>query len=299
MDDVQKQRLDQALKKVGLDALAADKPNDFKNVFEDAADYLPFVQDWVETELKRRDHTAELKRGGLKQLRNYVLTEYWNALRDHPHGMYYFRDFAREIFLDEEDVANALEYFDHEGILESIAIGSWSFSHSGRKLMEEYDDRMAEEAEAKKNPGPNAKESDSLRDVFVGHGRSDEYHKVITFLSSKFDVKGKSFEHYKVAGGQVIPTLEKLLQSCSVAIIVATAEDDSASGVRPRQNVVHEIGLFQGRYGFEKVAVLMERGTEDFSNIAGLVVIPFERGKIDLAFMELTDFMRKAGYPLA
>jgi hypothetical protein len=36
----------------------------------------------------------------------------------------------------------------------------------------------------------------------------------------------------------------------------------------------HEVGLFQGRLGFEKAIVLLEDGCEEFSNIKGLVQMP-------------------------
>jgi predicted nucleotide-binding protein len=67
-----------------------------------------------------------------------------------------------------------------------------------------------------------------------------------------------------------------------------TAEDDTAQGSRrARQNVVHEAGLFQGRLGFEKVIILQQREIEEFSDLAGLLVIPFEGDRIEETFYEL------------
>lgn len=77
-------------------------------------------------------------------------------------------------------------------------------------------------------------------------------------------------------------------------VIVVTAEDKTAKGdVRARQNVVHEIGLFQGRLGFEKVALLMQEGVEEFSNLAGLQHIPFKGNAIDGAFYRLDEMLRR------
>lgn len=45
-------------------------------------------------------------------------------------------------------------------------------------------------------------------------------------------------------------------------------------------NVVHEIGLFQGRLGFRRAIVLMEEGCNQFSNIEGLGQIRFPKGDI-------------------
>jgi predicted nucleotide-binding protein len=47
-----------------------------------------------------------------------------------------------------------------------------------------------------------------------------------------------------------------------------TGEDEDADGkLNARPNVIHEIGLFQGRLGFNKAIVLLENDTEEFSNI--------------------------------
>lgn len=67
-----------------------------------------------------------------------------------------------------------------------------------------------------------------------------------------------------------------MLQARDAAVIVMTADDRTKEGFgRARQNVIHEVGLFQGRYGFNRVILLQQVGTEDFSNIAGLQTIRF------------------------
>ncbi len=54
-----------------------------------------------------------------------------------------------------------------------------------------------------------------------------------------------------------------------------------------RMNVIHEVGLFQGRLGFTKAIVLLEEGCEEFSNIQGLGQVRFPRGNITAAFEEV------------
>ena len=50
-----------------------------------------------------------------------------------------------------------------------------------------------------------------------------------------------------------------------------TAEDEHADGTKhARENVIHEVGLFQGRLGFNRAIVILEDGCAEFSNIAGL-----------------------------
>ena len=54
--------------------------------------------------------------------------------------------------------------------------------------------------------------------------------------------------------------------------------------VFPGKNVVHEIGLFQGRLGFQKAIIVKEKRAGRFSNIDGLTYIPYSKGKIADAF---------------
>ena len=60
-----------------------------------------------------------------------------------------------------------------------------------------------------------------------------------------------------------------------------TGDDVISDGeIRARENVMHEIGFFQGKYGLEKVCLLHEEGTNIPSNIHGLVYIPFPKSII-------------------
>ncbi len=76
-----------------------------------------------------------------------------------------------------------------------------------------------------------------------------------------------------------------------------TGDDVDASGnSRARENVVHEIGYFQAKYGLSGVCLLHEEGTNIPSNIYGLVYIPFTKGVITMTFglllRELKAFYR-------
>jgi predicted nucleotide-binding protein len=62
-----------------------------------------------------------------------------------------------------------------------------------------------------------------------------------------------------------------MTDQASFAILVHTAEDEQADGgLRARQNVVHETGLFQGKLGFSRAVIVRQRGCGEFSNLAGL-----------------------------
>jgi predicted nucleotide-binding protein len=45
-----------------------------------------------------------------------------------------------------------------------------------------------------------------------------------------------------------------------------------------RMNMIHEVGLYQGRLGFTRAIVMLEEGCNESSNTAGLGQIRFPRG---------------------
>ena len=72
-----------------------------------------------------------------------------------------------------------------------------------------------------------------------------------------------------------------------------TAEDATTDGeIRSRQNVIHEIGLFQGRHGFDRVLIFQQETVEGFSNIAGLQTIRF-KDKPEDGFYDLQRALEK------
>jgi predicted nucleotide-binding protein len=87
-----------------------------------------------------------------------------------------------------------------------------------------------------------------------------------------------------------------MLVEAGFAFLIMTAEDDAPSGKKvARQNVVHEVGLFQGRLGFRKAIVLLEEGCEGFSNIHGLGYIPFPKGDLRPAYEDVRRVLEREG----
>ncbi len=132
--------------------------------------------------------------------------------------------------------------------------------------------------------------------VFVGHGRNPVWLAVEKHLKEDLSIPCKSFESDSQTGRHVIAVLNEMLDTCNFAIMVMTGEDLTGhEQLRARQNVLHEIGLFHGRYGFNKVVILMQPGVEGFSNIDGLQYIEFEENNISKAFYELDNVLRREG----
>jgi sugar/nucleoside kinase (ribokinase family) len=141
--------------------------------------------------------------------------------------------------------------------------------------------------------GTNRANSGSKSSVFIGHGRSLLYLKVQNYLM-QLSIDVKLYESESRSGYHIVDILKKMVNECNFAVLVLTAEDESVDGnFRARQNVLHEIGLFQGRYGFEKVVLLIEDGVEKFSNVEGLQYIPFNGSQIEQTFHELERVLKR------
>jgi predicted nucleotide-binding protein len=132
--------------------------------------------------------------------------------------------------------------------------------------------------------------------VFIGHGRSAEWRKLKDFVQDRLRLPWDEFNRVPVAGITNIARLTEMLDAAAVAFVILTAEDEMADGeLRARMNVIHEVGLFQGRLGFTKAIVLLEEGCAQFTNIEGLGQIRFPKGNIAAAFEEIRQVLEREG----
>jgi predicted nucleotide-binding protein len=133
-----------------------------------------------------------------------------------------------------------------------------------------------------------------LPTVFVGHGRNPLWRELKDHLQDKHGIKVEAYEIGARAGHAVRDVLERMLEKSSFAVLVMTGEDETVDGCRrARQNVIHEIGLFQGRLGSSRAVVLVEAGTEVFSNMEGIEQIRFSQGNIKETFGEVLATIRR------
>jgi hypothetical protein len=130
--------------------------------------------------------------------------------------------------------------------------------------------------------------------IFIGHGKDPQWRELKDHLHEKHGFKVEAYEIGARAGHAIRDILEEMLSKSSFAFLVMTGEDEtSQKKLRARQNVVHEAGLFQGRLGFTRAIVLLERGVEDFSNIQGVEQIRFDRGRIKETFGDAVATVRR------
>ncbi len=133
--------------------------------------------------------------------------------------------------------------------------------------------------------------------IFIGHGASDTWKDLKDLLVDRLKLQYEEFNREPQAGRTTKERLAELLEKCTFAFLVMTAEDRTADGRQiARQNVVHEIGLFQGRHGWERAIVLLEDGCPEFSNLHGVVQIRFPKGEIKAKSEEIRGVLEREGY---
>jgi len=131
--------------------------------------------------------------------------------------------------------------------------------------------------------------------IFIGHGGSSLWRELKDFISERLHLPYEEFNRIPVAGVTNVARLSEMLSSSAFAFLIMTAEDERVDGkLNARLNVIHEVGLFQGRLGFDRAIILLEEGCEEFSNIQGLGQIRFPKGKISACFEEVRRVLERS-----
>lgn len=129
--------------------------------------------------------------------------------------------------------------------------------------------------------------------IFIGHGRSKQWEKLKSHLQDKHDLNIVAYETGARAGHTIRDILDGMASESSLALLVLTGEDKTKEGIRARQNVIHECGLFQGRLGFDRAILLVEEGIELASNFDGIQQIRFKKGRISEIFGDVIATIKR------
>jgi predicted nucleotide-binding protein len=131
--------------------------------------------------------------------------------------------------------------------------------------------------------------------VFISHGRAPDWREVQPFIERDVGLETIELAQQPNRGRTVLQKLAEESDQCSYAVIVMTGDDEVGDDPpRARENVIHEIGFFQGKYGLNRVSLLYEEGTNIPSNIHGLVYMPFPKGLCSASFGTLHRELKDA-----
>lgn len=160
------------------------------------------------------------------------------------------------------------------------------FEKNAKRFYIEVTPEEKEELERKQKEEEENEKEEPI--VFIGHGRSEQWRDLKDHLQDKHDFIVEAYETGERAGHAIRDILESMLDVSSFAILVLTGEDKTEDGtLRARQNVIHEAGLFQGRLGFNRAIILLEEGTEDFSNMQGIHQLKYSKNNIKETFGDI------------
>lgn len=136
-------------------------------------------------------------------------------------------------------------------------------------------------------------EKDPIK-IFIGHGHNNQWRDLKDHLSEKHGFEIITYEIGPRAGLDVKEVLEGMMDESSFALLVLTGEDtDSQGKAHARENVIHELGLFQGRLGFKRAIVMLEKDVNEFSNILGINQVRFSKGNIKEVFGDVISIIKR------
>ena len=128
--------------------------------------------------------------------------------------------------------------------------------------------------------------------IFIGHGRSPIWREAKDFIVDTLGLEYEEFNRVSAAGKSINNRLEEMLDESCMAFLIMTGEDKHTDGsMHARQNVPHEIGKCQDRFGSERAIILLEKGCEKFSNMEGIIYIDFAKGNIKETFGEIVKVL--------
>ena len=130
--------------------------------------------------------------------------------------------------------------------------------------------------------------------IFIGHGGSHVWRELKDFIEDTLGLDCVEFNSVSPAGKSTVDRLKEMLAESCMAFLIMTGEDEQPDGkLRARSNVIHEVGLFQGKLGFERAVILLEEGCEGFSNIHGVTHIPFPKGSIEVTYGSILKVLKR------
>lgn len=130
--------------------------------------------------------------------------------------------------------------------------------------------------------------------IFIGHGHDKQWRDLRDHIQDQHGFNVTAYEIGPRAGLSVKEVLESMLEESYMAFLILTCEDIDTDGeMHARENVVHEVGLFQGRLGFKRAIVVLEDGVHEFSNILGINQIRFSKGNIRETFGDVIATIKR------
>jgi sugar/nucleoside kinase (ribokinase family) len=132
--------------------------------------------------------------------------------------------------------------------------------------------------------------------VFLVHESKRDWQAVRRFIVDQCKLEVFELSLAGVDENALAEIMAEQLPRCSFGVcVLSTDVSPGGAAGNADQDLVHQAGILQGRYGFKRVAILAEQSCMTFSNIAGLIHLDFPSGKIENTFFELERMFQREG----
>lgn len=132
--------------------------------------------------------------------------------------------------------------------------------------------------------------------IFIVHGHDAAMKSEVARVLEQQGLDALVLSEQPANSMTIIEKLEYYAKQSAFAIVLYSKDDASDSGVRARQNVVFEHGLFVGCLGRNRVIAMKNGDVEGYSDIAGIEYIHYESS--DWKY-KLVESLKLAGFDVS
>ena len=186
------------------------------------------------------------------------------------------RELLPDLFADFQEMKSAPEA--------EVALQGGAALWFSRSQVEQLIRDIDQVFEIRANSELAAPKAEKKRRAFISHGSSRDWLQVQPFIEKDVGIATLELAQEPNMGRTIIEKLIDNAEKCDSAVIVMTGDDMASDQARVRENVMHEIGFFQGAFGRSSVVLLHEEGVNIPTNLSGVAYVPFPKGAIDSSF---------------
>jgi sugar/nucleoside kinase (ribokinase family) len=125
-----------------------------------------------------------------------------------------------------------------------------------------------------------------LRRVLLLHDSNPYWETVRQFLQARCGIEVDAFTPSAFSDGPAEVAHDRLGRY-ALGVCILGASPTVGRSYRPNQALIHMAGMLQGKYGFGRVAIIVERGCDVLSNLSGLIRLEFPSGNVEAVLVDL------------
>lgn len=223
----------------------------------------------------------------LKKQFYYHLAEFINnspEIKNRPQTFWFNESFLKKFYNVKQDTG--INDYNVLNLYHFLKIDRSSALKKGYTKNRQNDENVAEDKMASKR-------------IFLIHGQNeDRLLELEKLIAIDFGIESVILKDKPNSGAKtIIEKFELYANTCSYAIALFSPDDVVNSKgkqyFQARPNTIFELGWFCGKLGRDKIMLLLQDGTEIFSDFQGIIQIRFKH-KISEQFREIYKELKEA-----